>query len=147
MDANPYAPPTSDVEVERSAKVERRRAWRVYAFFLSGLYGLTLPFAFATEFRAILFPDAFFSVVGLTGLFAFAYRKRVLRPRLWVVWAILLPVWDVLFSFVLYRSRENPAGIVATALPLLLVVPEYVALWRYGHSSNDIWLSASPIKR
>ena len=141
MNPNPYAPPAADPDVDRHARTERRRAWRVYAFFLSGLYGLTLPYVVATDSRAILIPDMVFSVVGLIGLFAFAYRKRILRRWLWVAWAALLPVWDVLFSFVLHKSPGETAGPVATALPLLLVVPEYVALWRYGLSSKDIWRS------
>ncbi len=138
---NPYAPPASEVDPEHLARITRRRAWRVYAFFLTGLYGLTMFYSFATDYRAILIPDLLFSGVGLTGLFAFAFRKRVLRPWVWVVWAVLLPVWDLLFSFVLDRSTDETGGAVETALVFLLVVPEYIALWRYAHSSNEIWRS------
>jgi hypothetical protein len=135
----------SDLPDERPVAGESaaRRIWRVYAFFLTGSLLLSYAYAGATDPRPVLVLDVAFSVIGISGLFGFAYRKRVLHPHVWMAAAVLLPIWDALINFVLYRPQDaDPASV---SVSLLLLVPQYLALWRYGHSSPDVWDPPAPV--
>lgn len=114
----------------------RRLGWKIYAFLLSGLLLLSYAYLAATDFRVFVVPDMAVSVVGLVGLFGYAFHRKLLHARLWVVWSLFLPVWDLISNFVYEVS------LASTVIAMATHIPEYVALWRYGRDSSEIWGSS-----
>jgi hypothetical protein len=127
----------ADPPIQHVVETASRRGWRIYAFFLTAALFLSYGTAAATDFKPILVLDVVSSVLGISGLFGYAYRKRVFRRRFWAWCALLLPTWDLVLNFLLYRPHGYEPAI--SAVGVLLFVPEYVALWRYARSSPEIW--------
>lgn len=127
--SEPYAPPGLDDPVARQS---RRLGWKVYAFLLVGSFFAGYIYLFLADFQAFVVPDCIMSGFGLAGLFGYAFRRRLLHARVWVICALILPVWDLISNFV---YEVSAAG---TAFAIAVLLPKYVALWRYGHSS-EIW--------
>ena len=143
MDPNPYAPPLSDTRSPSPLDRSTGRGWRILRVHAHGAFlGLGYVYLIATDLRAVLVLDIVISVVGLAGLFAFTYRKPFLRARFWLLWAVLLPTWDLLFNFLFYLPDGPSTGPVTKALSLLPVIPEYVALGLYA-SSRSLWVPAN----
>jgi hypothetical protein len=126
-----YAPLGLDNSVARQSS---RVGWKVYAFLLSGFFFAGYIYLFLADFQAFVVPDCLMSGFGLVGLFGYAFRRRLLHARVWVFCAIILPVWDLISNFV---YEVSPAG---TVFAIAVLLPKYVALWRYGHSS-EIWVA------
>jgi hypothetical protein len=118
--------------------------WRSYAFLISAVIVAGYAYLMATEFHALLCLDIAVTAVGIVGLFAYAYRRPLLKRRFWALWALVLPSWDLLFNFVLYRQAQHGVGTLGKALSLIPFVPEYVALWLYGFKSASLWAGAPP---
>jgi len=116
--------------------------WRTYAFLISAVIAAGFAYLVATDFHALLCLDIAVTAVGIVGLFGYAYRRPLLQPRLWAVWALVLPAWDLLFNFVLYRPAQHDVGTLGKALSLIPFVPEYLALWLYGFRSASLWAGA-----
>lgn len=137
--SEPSAPLGSGDPVARQS---RRLGWKVYAFLLAGLFFASYIYLLVADFQAFVVPDCVISGIGLVGLFGYAFRRRLLYARLWVIYATVLPVWDLASNFV---YEVSPAG---TVFAMAVLIPKYVALWRYGHSS-EIWVAeeTEPAKR
>jgi hypothetical protein len=116
----------------------RRLGWKIYAFFISTTLILSYVYVVANDFQAFVVSDIAASATGLVGLFGYAYRRKILQAQLWTVWSIFLPVWDLTSNFVYEVSLAST--VIATAVH----VPEYVALWRYGRESSEIWGTSQP---
>lgn len=116
------------------ARQSRRLGWKAYAFLRAGLFFAGYIYLLVADFQAFVVPDCIMSGLGLVGLFGYAFRWKLLIPRLWVICAIVLPVWDFVSNFV---YEVSPAG---TVFAMAILIPEYVALWRYGRSS-EIWVA------
>jgi hypothetical protein len=83
--------------------------------------------------------DYLVSAIGLIGLFGFAYRRRIWRRRIWMLWGVLLPVWSIVMGLWVY-PRQNGTGVqMMYFLVLPLAVPQYLALIRYGYRSPELW--------
>lgn len=116
----------------------RRLIWKVYAFLLSAILIPSYVYLVANDFQAFEVSDIAASAIGLVGLFGYAYRRKVLQAQLWTAWSIFLPLWDLTSSFV-YK-----VSLASTAIAMAVHVPEYVALWRYGRESGEIWGTSQP---
>jgi hypothetical protein len=108
---------------------------RLYASVLLAMQLFAYAHAAATDLRPVLLVDAVVSAVALVGLFGHAWGRRARAPRLWRALAVALPVWDALFSFVLYRRPGQEDLLLAAVIPLLFA-PEWIALWRHGRPAS-----------
>lgn len=80
---------------------------------------------------------------SLAGVFGFAYSKVFLHRRLWRVWLPIIVVWDIGFLVKQYLQDPvelDPSLLVFTAVFFVLIVaPQYLALYLYGYRSNALW--------
>lgn len=137
--SEPYAPLGIGDPV---AKQSRRLGWKVYAFLLAGSFFVGYIYLLVADFQAFVVPDCVMSGIGLVGLFGYAFHRKLLYARLWIICATVLPVWDLASNFV---YEISPTG---TVFAMAVLLPKYVALWRYSHST-EIWVAEAtePAKR
>jgi hypothetical protein len=140
---DPYTAPRSDSnQVEQPPS--KRTGWKIYAIGVVALQaaGLLISLPKLDPAQAV---DYGMTIVGVVGLFGFAYRRPLLRRWIWMLWSILLPVWDVVMGAWIYPSQESrsvPVVVMTYFMLMLLFVPEYVALIRYAYFSSELWPKA-----
>jgi hypothetical protein len=143
---NPYQAPRSDLGPEAPSP-SRRTGWKVYAYFLVALQLSGLYYGLA-EMDAIRALDYSVTVVGVVGLFGFAYRRPILERWFWRPWSVAMPLWDIAMGAWVYPSQHPQFARETTTayfVLMLLFVPEYLALIRYAYFSPEVW-SKTPEK-
>ena len=130
-------PGPSQADLPSSRAATSRGGWKAYALFLGVLTLVNYGYCGATDYQPVLVVDVALTVLGLSGVFGFAYRRPLLNRRFWVAWAVVMPLWDLLVNLRLYPA--NPPDAAAALSSMTLLLPAYVALWRYAHGSPDIW--------
>jgi hypothetical protein len=125
--------------------VDRKRGWRVY-FWLVGLFLVIALVAEIVEPADDPFVDTvdyLTSGFSLAGLFGYAYSRRILSQTIWRIWLPIAVVWD-LALLVRQVTKGNLASDLVTFFAIALLwaivaVPVYVAIYRYGYRSPDLW--------
>ena len=106
--------------------------------------------------RFMLFPNSgiylygfiFISIIEMTGLFGFAFRKKILSQTLWkVAFFIVLAIFAHGFfyeSVIDYLNNElDILGFLFVVVVQLPFIPLYLALYLYAWKSNHIWESGT----
>jgi len=87
--------------------------------------------------------------LSLVGVFGFAYSKIIMSKRLWQVWLPIVVLWDtgVLVNQYMYEPVEmEPWFLVLVAvITVIVILPEYLALYFYGYRSDPLWHLKSSI--
>ena len=104
----------------------------------------------------MLFPNSgiylygfiFISIIEMTGLFGFAFRKKILSQTLWkVAFFIVLAIFAHGFfyeSVIDYLNNElDILGFLFVVVVQLPFIPLYLALYLYAWKSNHIWESGA----
>jgi hypothetical protein len=73
------------------------------------------------------------TVLGLVGLFGFAYRRRIGFAVIWRVLSVAVLAWDIYYNLQAGRTLTPFASV------LLITAPCYVALVLYGYRSRSLW--------
>lgn len=84
--------------------------------------------------RAIDLIDVPVSIIGLIGIFGFAYKSPILRAFVWRIWVIAQPLWDVAYNLV-----GGDGDIKRTAIVFVIAAPGYLAIFLYGYRSRRLW--------
>jgi hypothetical protein len=141
---DPYRPPTSDLVMGQRAPASW--GWKLYFAVLALLLVGLLP---ELGVAWIQLPDALdFAVagVGLVGLCGYAWGRAFGMPSFWRGWVVFQPLWDVFIALV--ASPRGWAQVVPDMeassvgeelFGLIVVVPLYIALFRYAFRSPDVW--------
>ncbi len=119
-----------------------RTGWVIYAALLTFgvLAGEAANVSRAREVSAITLANWTLSAVLLTAVWGYALQRRMGTATYWRA-----AFWIVLFAnLVMLAPVLMTGGEVAafTAALTLLIVPAYVAAYRYGHRSTAIWQAA-----
>jgi hypothetical protein len=151
--------PGDALVIQGSASLSRtpswaRRSWKAYAWFLAAVATAALfVIPFSTPLPVALV-DAAVTAVCVAGVFAFAYRRRLLTERFWRVWFPSLLAWDLIYNFGFVAPRVGAefgallgfaagAALILAGLPIVL--PAYVALYRYGFATRELWTRADDV--
>jgi len=114
-----------------------RVGWKVYGlgvviFQIIGLvYDLRTP-----QLMEVM--DDLVTMVGMVGLLGYVFQKRVGWRSLWRLWAVLFPVSNALIGLWVY-PRVGTGGYLGYFAAMLLFFPQYLAVFRYGYRSPEIW--------
>jgi len=118
--------------------------WKIYAWFLA----IVLAAAYgAIIWEGLEVRDAIdipISLIAVIGVFGYAYKRRIVSEDLWRVWFFVIIGWDIFNSLVLedftefdeFTAIEISIGIIFV---LILIIPEYIALFLYGFKSETLW--------
>lgn len=117
-----------------------RKGWKLYAVALGLLLCLMYSTVMLSQFRPIYLVDLPITFVAYLGLVGYAFRRRIASRPLWKGVCVVFIAWEFLFNFFLSPESLERVGIAEVVLWMaVLLVPEYVALWRYGYRSDDLW--------
>jgi hypothetical protein len=107
--------------------------WRIYGLIILALLlaaWINIP---NSQLGAMDIMDIPITLVGMSGLFAYAFRKRLLIPNFWKIWAFMQVIWDITYNAVSSDGVSQLVVILASFLPL------YAALFLYGYRSRPLW--------
>jgi hypothetical protein len=134
---DPYAPPASSLDAGPGPEISRRTGWKVYAVLMivlsiAGVGKTVVDGQLTILSLANNGPPALWTM----GLVGYAFRLRLLARPFWMIAAVAAPIWDVVWNVATNHLRHPYLVFLAT---LLIVGAQYVALFRYGYRSNDLW--------
>ena len=133
---NPYAAPKSDIGLI-PASTSRRVRWKVYAFAIAVLQIIGFIFDLR-KFNVAEVLDDLVTMVGMVGLLGYAFRWRIWGRRIWMLWAVLFPVSNAVIGLWVY-PHTGTGGHIGYFAAMLLFFPQYLAVFRYGYRSPEIW--------
>jgi hypothetical protein len=141
---NPYKPPSAPLGSDQAAS-QRRRGWRIYFWLMTALLlaAVVAEIVVPADDLLINAADYVLSGFSLVGLFGYAHRRIIFKQLIWRAWLPLILVWD-LGVMLRHFARGDLGGDAATVVTVILfgtlvVVPLYVALYRYGYRSSELW--------
>jgi hypothetical protein len=108
--------------------------WKIYAFAFALLLissWIQLPFA---ALRLTDVVDIPVTLIGLAGLVAFAFRRRLLIPWFWKVWLVAQILWDIGYNVT--GSGDDMGRMVSV---VIIALPLYLAIFLYGFRSQSLW--------
>lgn len=137
---DPYKPPVSDVKVE---EVKRKTIWKVFFWLILILEVLSLiDIAFDPNkpVNDLLIEAVIYSAI-LMGLFGYAYSKRIFNK---LFWKFVFPIGIAYDLYDFYGVAEwdwsfSSIDIVFAIIVFPLMYFQYLALYRYGFKSEEIW--------
>jgi len=107
--------------------------WKIYFWLILPLIGLSYINGPIHFWLAV---DFIISTPAVVGLFLWAYHKNWLSQRFWVVYFWIFLVWELIYKIVIEpKVSGEPFQALALLAPVLLI-PLYVALYRYAHVLN-----------
>jgi hypothetical protein len=116
-----------------------KAGWVVYASLLTFgvLAGEAANLSRGSEVSAVTLANWTLSASLLTGLWGYALQRRIGTERYWraVFWLVLFANAVMLIPVLL----GDRAVAIFTAALTLLIVPAYLAAYRYAYRSPDLW--------
>ena len=120
--------------------------WKIYFWVLLLFYLLgavaAVWFLDDTHVEEVDYLDFCFAMLALVGVFGFTYKKVILNFNVWRVYLPFVILWDISYSVL----RDEWVGgeklvleIVALGLMLLVLIPQYIAIYLYGFHSRQLW--------
>jgi hypothetical protein len=144
---SPYTAPSSEL-IDAGSKRPSKGKWKFFFWLSLVLESLAVvSMLFDLEHNAIaeLLAEAVVYTVILTGLYGYAYDKKIGQQRLWGAVIPLGLAWDIFFmaSTILAIDGGDPMELYITIGALVLFSPlwifQYLALFRYRFRSPEIW--------
>jgi len=147
MEANPYKPPAAPLD---NGEFPKKRAWwwRAYFWFIlvsQSIYTVAIVVApKAMETKTSDYFDTVIYVGVLLAIYGFVYCKRIFSRKIWQVFFPLILLWDswsIIFDgdWEQWRQSGPVILIVFIGIFLILMVPQYIALFRYGFREQALW--------
>ncbi len=121
--------------------------WKIYFVILTLIYIAGYVFALMAKPGLFQYIDIVPSLLGLLGLFGYAFHKAILKPMVWKVVFVLVLVWNLYYNGYLGWLdivTINGLSITLFVLAFLILVPNFLALFLYGFKSADIWGHGAP---
>ncbi len=121
--------------------------WKAYFWLMSLLLAVALALEFAepSDVSLIDVIDYLSSGFSLIAVFGYAYSRALINPGTWRIWLPIVVVWDivVLARQVVKEDIGFDAWTLAAMIVFgsILVIPEYVAVYRYGNRRLALWAS------
>jgi hypothetical protein len=139
--SDPYAAPRSDIAPD-PAYSSRRTGWKVYAFGVAALQVVGL-LSILRKMGVAEALDCAVAVVGVIGLFGYAYRRPFWGRWIWMFLGALLPMWGVVMGAWVYPRQMGTEMHIGYFTLLLPFLPWYWAVIRYGYGSRELWIEAA----
>ena len=112
--------------------------WKIYSWFFLLVVVAGYTEALITEPKTILFSlDLIVTINGLAGLFAYAYKMKLVSANFWKICFVLNVMWDLIYNTILQNNTS--LSLVEELLVLALCLPTYVALYLLGFKSANLW--------
>jgi len=111
--------------------------WKIYSWFFLLVVVAGYTEALITEPKTILFYlDLIVTIIGLAGIFAYAYKMKLMSANFWKICFVLNVMWDLIYNTIL---QDITLPLVEVLLVVTVCLPVYVALYLLGFKSADLW--------
>ena len=111
--------------------------WKIYSWFFLLVVVAGYTEALITEPKTILFYlDLIVTVIGLAGIFAYAYKMKLMSANFWKICFVLNITWDLTYNTIL---QDITLSLIAGLIGLAVCLPSYVALYLLGFKSTNLW--------
>jgi hypothetical protein len=121
--------------------------WKIYFVALVIFFVWSYIGIFSDRVTAYDYLDIPFTVISMTGLYGYVFKKCFLYSGFWKMFLFIIIIWDFLYNY--YSASKVDLSEVGEAAPILLVIavlvglciilPAYIALYLYGFRSKDLW--------
>jgi hypothetical protein len=147
MKVNPYKPPAATLETGPT-RTRRGVWWKIYFWIIlisQIIYSAALVAApDAMEANTFDYIDAVIYGGVLPGLYGFAYCKRILNRKIWQFFFPFNVIWDIWSTVATgdwdeWKTLSIPISTIIATSIILFVIPQYVALFRYGFREQALW--------
>jgi len=131
----------------QSATIAPSRGWRIYAWVMAALLLLALVLTVFEGSGSIIIDaiDYGVSALSLVGVFGYAYGRAIATRAFWRVLLPVLIAWDSGMLIRQYLDPETGSDLLIFSVIVVLVasllVPSYIAVFRYGYRSPALWTS------
>lgn len=124
--------------------------WILYLLFIfvfesKAIYSELIIYTDTMEIELNRYAFMFTELVALIGLFGYAFKKPLITPTFWLIFALFYSVYSIIihYSNRLYYEQITPDGyfIITSLLTILAIFPWYIALFLYSKKSNKYWLN------
>lgn len=121
--------------------------WKVYFWVIAAqVVGAPLSAIYTSTFSAKDVVDWVFIVAGAAGLFGFVFIKPIGPGAFWKAFLPAFIAWDVFMRLILPSyadTRPELTYYIAAIVLFAILVPQYVALYRYGYKTTKTFWNAS----
>ena len=147
MDSNPYKTPTAILETG-ARRITRALWWKIYFWFVLIVQSLYIVSIFvAPNYMEVKTSDYFDVVIYigvLLGLYGFVYCKSIFSRKTWQLFFPFILLWDIWFIIIdgdwgEWLQAGLPVMIIMASVVLALMIPQYIALFRYGFREKLLW--------
>jgi hypothetical protein len=83
--------------------------------------------------------DDLVTAIGMIGLFGYAYRRPLWRRRIWMFWAVLFPVSNIVVGVWGGAGHNGPYAHGGHFGATLFLSPQYLGVIRYAYRSTVLW--------
>jgi hypothetical protein len=121
--------------------------WKIYSIALALLILPAYVVVMGASYSHWDFMDMVVAVGALMGFFGYAYKFRIISVNVWKVYFFLVISWDFFYNIIIslaldlavHLPNEPKPGWTNALFTFALIVPEYIALFRYGFRSGLLW--------
>lgn len=118
--------------------------WKVYFWIMVVVLVTSHLIVFSSGARIHNYLDVPISLITVAGIYAYAYKIKLINQYIWKIWLVFAIVWEILLSILLTTiDTKYEVGfyvdLIAALISLALILPGYIALYIYAFRSDDIW--------
>lgn len=118
-------------------------AWKIYFFFYSILLVLSYLAGWGGRWIVYDYLDIPMQIVLLSGLYGYTFKKRIGSVGFWRKWLPFIIIWDLAGLLIHYEPSQDNEGAVLMGITIyvlyLIIIPAYLAIYFYGHKSEELW--------
>jgi len=117
--------------------------WKIYFFFYSTLAVLSYWAGWGERWIFYDYLDIPIQIILFTGLYGYTFKKIIWQAGFWRKFLPWIVCWDLAGLLIHYdpsQDNENAVlmGVVIYIL-YLIIIPAYLAIYFYGHKSEELW--------
>ena len=122
----------------------KKIGWKIY-FVIFSLLLLFVYYGLLSKGITIYdSADIAISLIALTGLFGYAFTKKIHSQTLWRIWLFVIVIWDLFYNIYLtailgVAQGGETCNITEILIGFIFIFPEYIALYKYGYKSTALW--------
>jgi hypothetical protein len=115
-----------------------------FFIFLLGSVAIYIDIFVNKSATAIDYFDLPLSLIGVFGLFGYAFKKQIINAFAWKVYFVIIVFWDI-FAFLacprqpLIVEVNLGVQIISLIFVVCFALPYYLAIYLYGYKSMTIW--------
>lgn len=91
------------------------------------------------------FIDIVLLALALTGLYGYAWEKRIFSQGYWKAFFFIMIIWNIIYHYFIIppakvtQSLQGQSPQSAATIGLIIFIPLFIAIYNYGYRRDDLW--------